>query len=341
MKSTHLNYIGSKHTLLEWLSSQILQTTGWESFQDKHIGDLFSGTGVVSFHFRCQGSIVSSNDIELCSYIVTKAMTECCFTLAAKEFLETMNNDISEDKHTTVGFITRQYSPFEGCERMFFTVDNAKRIDYVRRCIETASLNESEKVFALASLLVSADSIANCTSVYGAYLKKFKRVAEKPFVLRPIHTCEIQSQGTCFNENILNPEFLRSLDIDLLYLDPPYNERQYSKNYFPLSVLAMRPDQQDSLVLSGKTGIPGNCFNSPFCSKKTVLESFETVLTNTKAKWTFISYNSESLLDKNSLLNLLQKYGKAKLVEKSYKRFQSQKEEKQEIKEYLFSLERQ
>jgi adenine-specific DNA-methyltransferase len=252
-----------------------------------------------------------------------------------------MNKDFLEGKHTTIGFLTKHYSPYEGCERMFFTVENAKRMDYVRKCIENSSLEPSEKVFALASLLVSADAVANCASVYGAYLKKFKRVAEKPLVLKPIHTCSIGSHGNCFNKDVLHPEFLKSLEVDLLYLDPPYNERQYSKNYFPLSVLAMHPDEQNSLVLTGKTGIPGTCFKSPFCSKKTVSQSFETVLQHTKAKWVFISYNSESLLDKETLLTLLKNYGDAKVIERPYKRFQSQNQEKQEIKEYLFCLERQ
>lgn len=337
----HLNYIGSKHTLLEWLSETILRETGWSSFEGKQVADLFAGTGVVSFFFRSQGATVFSNDIEPCSSIVTKAMTECCFTDTSKQFLEEMNRKLVEGNYKeSVGFLTRNYSPYEGCERMFFTVDNAKRMDYIRRQIEESNLTESEKVFVLASLLVSADSVANCASVYGAYLKKFKKVAEKPLLLTPIHSYATPTSSKSYSRNILEPDFLQNLSVDLVYLDPPYNSRQYSKNYFPLSVLTQKPVEQNNLILSGKTGIPSTCFTSPFCSKKTVAQSFETVLSNLKAKWVFLSYNSESLLSKEEVLTILNKYGTAKCLERTYKRFQSQKSQEKEIKEYLFCLKR-
>lgn len=337
----HLNYIGSKHTLLEWLSDSILTETGWSSFEGKQIADLFAGTGVVSYFFRSKGAIVFSNDIEPCSATVSKAMTECSCTEAAKHFLETMNQRfVSGDYKESVGFLTRNYSPYEGCERMFFTVDNAQRMDFVRKEIEVANITESEKVFVLASLLVGADSVANCASVYGAYLKKFKKVAEKPLILVPIHSCSTETLSKSSSRNILDTEFLQTITTELVYLDPPYNQRQYSKNYFPLSVLALKPEDQDKLILSGKTGIPSTCFTSPFCSKKTVAKSFETVLSNLKAKWMFLSYNSESLLTKDEVLTLLNKYGTAKCLERTYKRFQSQKSQEKEIKEYLFCLKR-
>ena len=246
----HLNYIGSKHTLLDWLSTSILEKTGWTSFTGKRIGDLFAGTGVVSFHFRNQGATLFSNDIEPCSYTVTKAMTECSSTPECLQFLEKMKKEIQENCHKeTVGFITKHYSPYNGCERMFFTVENAKRIDYVRKQIEICSLTSQDKTFVLASLLVSADAVANCASVYGAYLKAFKKTAEKPFVLSPIHTVTVQSHSRTTNSDVLSVEFLQSIQADLLYLDPPYNERQYSKNYFPLIVLALYPVEQERQFL--------------------------------------------------------------------------------------------
>lgn len=338
----HLNYIGSKHSLLDWLSSTILQKTGYSSLEGKTVADLFGGTGVVSFHFRKQGATVLSNDIEPCSSVVTKAMTESVYTPRIQEILTTLNQELETGLYKeTVGFMTANYSPYEGCERMFFTVNNAKRMDYLRKRIVEVDCSDNEKVFLLASLLVSADAVANCASVYGAYLKEFKRVALKPLVLQPIHQCTTPTNSKSFTSDVLNQEFLQSINADIAYLDPPYNERQYSKNYFPLSVLTFTPSEQETQILTGKTGIPALCFTSPFCSKRLVADAFQQVLEGLKVKWVFVSYNSESLLEKDAMLTILKKYGTVSVVETPYKRFKSStKPEKGEIKEYLFCLER-
>jgi adenine-specific DNA-methyltransferase len=338
----HLNYIGSKHSLLDWLSATILEKTGYSSFEGKRIADLFGGTGVVSFHFRTQGASILSNDIEPCSYIVTKGMTEGVYTPRIKEILALLNEELEKSAYKeTVGFMTKHYSPYEGCERMFFTVDNAKRMDYIRKRILEVSVSEEERAFLLASLVVSADTVANCASVYGAYLKEFKKVALKPLVLQPIHQCSLPATSKTTTSDVLNQEFLQTIDADIVYLDPPYNERQYSKNYFPLSVLTFTPSEQETQILTGKTGIPALCFTSPFCSKRLVANAFQQLIQGLKAKWIFLSYNSESLLEKDAMLEILKREGTVTVLEKPYKRFKSSnKQENNEIKEYLFCLER-
>ena len=343
----HLNYIGSKHSLLDWLHTTILEVTGYPSFEGKQVADLFAGTGVVSFHLRTNGATVFSNDAEPCSYIVSKAMTEGVYTPKIKEYLDTFNTELEEGLYKDyAGFMTNNYSPYETCERMFFTVENARRIDYIRNRIEEIEATEEEKNFLLACLLVSADAVANCASVYGAYLKEFKKTAMKPLFLQPIHQCTVATASKTVTSDVLHTEFLQSINTDIVYLDPPYNERQYSKNYFPLSVLVFKPEEQDTQVLNGKTGIPVFCFTSSFCSKKTVKESFTKILDTVKTKWLFLSYNSESLLDKDTVVELLKNYGTVTVKEANYKRFNARKtkdgepSKKTEIKEYLFCLER-
>jgi adenine-specific DNA-methyltransferase len=144
-----------------------------------------------------------------------------------------------------------------------------------------------------------------------------------------------------FNQDVLSDELISKVSVDAVYLDPPYNERQYSKNYFPLNIIAKTPiELLKEPTLKGKTGIPTDCFISPFCRKgKIVEEAFEKLFNNLKTDWIFLSYNSESLVSKSRMIELMEKCGTVTVVERDYKRFKSfEYNDNKEIKEYLFCL---
>jgi adenine-specific DNA-methyltransferase len=338
-----LNYIGSKYQLLDWITTHMKAATCTNDFQGTHIADLFAGTGIVSHHFRTLGASVQSNDAELYSSIITHAFTCSTYTTLCETLINALNTELAQGK-TRAGFITEKYSPAGPCQRKFFTIENAQKIDYLRDRIETlkSSLSEDEYKFLLASLLLSADAVSNVPAVYGCFLHNFKSKATKPLVLKPIHNNKTQPKegSTTFHSDVLTlPSKLKKTDI--VYLDPPYNGRQYSKNYFPLNMLALTPQEQ-ALVppLKGKTGIPEGCFMSPFCKKgETVTGAFETLFKDLKTDWVFLSYNSESTVKKQDMLDLMNKYGQASVVECDYKRFKSFDYNKDvAIKEYLFIL---
>lgn len=342
-KVARLNYIGSKYQLLDWLTSVIQEKTGYTSFEGKTIADLFGGTGIVSYHFRLQGAQIVSNDAELYSSIITRAFTRSCYTQTCKTILQQFQEDLDAKKEH-IGFITQKYSPYETNERKFFTVDNAKRIDYLRKCLEDlkATLSDDDYTFLLASILLSADAVSNVPAVYGCYLKAFKAKATKALTLQPIHTrtsLPVEGSRTSCSD-VLNAEFLQSFSADIVYLDPPYNERQYSKNYFPLNIIAKTSEELQDQELKGKTGIPTDCFLSPFCKKGAPVEkAFDTLVRGLKTQWVFLSYNSESLVSKEKMLALLKKYGEVSVVERDYKRFKSfEYNDDKDIKEYLFCL---
>lgn len=331
-----LNYIGSKFQLLNWIQENITLKTGINDFKNIKIGDLFAGTGIVSYHFRNLGSQITSNDSELYSSIITESFVCSNFTLKLKNIIQELNLSIDLKN----GFITRNFSPFENCERMYWTIKNAQRIDYFRNQIENYNLSKSEYIFLLASLLVSADRVANVSAVYGSYLKAFKNTANKDLILKPIHENNTPSHvdSKVTQKDVITGEFDK---MDIVYLDPPYNERQYSKNYFPLNIIAMKPDEAVKQNLRGKTGIPENSFVSSFCQKKNVKNSFEELFKNIDSTWIFMSYSSESLITKDEMLTIMGKFGKADCVEREYKRFKAANYTHDEtIIEYLFSLQK-
>lgn len=329
-----LNYIGSKFQLLSWLDEHIRKFTGFERFDNLKVADLFSGTGIVSYHFRSYNSEIIANDVELYSSIISHAFARSVYTDKCKIFLETT-------KGKTIGFITKNYSPYENCERKFFEASNAMAIDYARKTLEETrtSFNDDEYNFLLASIIVSADAVSNVPAVYGCYLKEFKAKAKKAFVLKPIHTNTIPGHPNSIIHNI--DVLSLKVQADIVYLDPPYNERQYSKNYFPLGVLALSPSKQDTLLpLKGKTGIPEECFISTFCQKDAE-KAIEKLFSNLKAKYVFLSYNSEGIVPLEKLIEIGKTYGNVEVFNREYKRFKSfeyEKKVEENITEYLICV---
>ena len=357
-KIQRLNYIGSKYQLLGWLTDYMKEKTGFTSFQNKTVADLFAGTGVVSHHFRLQGATVYTNDSELYSAVIAHAFTRSFYTERVRVVIAEMNAHAAHA--ATPGFVTRHYSPYEDNERMFFTVENARRIDAVRAMLESATaattdagLTHDEYQFILASIIISADAVSNVPAVYGCYLKNFKPKATKPFVITPIHTipasaasAESVTKSAAFNADVIaTPEFLATIlpPVDIAYLDPPYNERQYSKNYFPLNIIAKTPmSLMTEPTLKGKTGIPTDCFLSSFCRKGAAAETaFDTLIRGLRAKWVFLSYSSESIVSKEKMMEILSRYGTVSVTEREYKRFKSfEYNEDKAVNEYLFCLEK-
>jgi len=335
MSVQRLEYIGSKFKLLDWITEKIKEKT---EIEGKVFGDLFSGTGIVGHHFRKLGSVTIVNDAELYSRIIGHAMTISVYTEKCREFIEALNRELETKLHQAeLGFITANYSPHGDCERMFFTEDNAKRIDYIRRRLveSEGDFDENENMFLLASLLMAADKVSNVASVYGAYLKNFKTRSLVPLVIVPVHelTKPALDGSASTRKDVLDDIEAK---MDIVYLDPPYNNRQYSKNYFPLNMIALKDGHP---TIAGKTGIPLGCFTSSFCRKNEVENAFSSLFRMLKTDWIFLSYNSESLVTKDRMIELMSDFGEVTVEEKEYKRFKSASyNEDKGVMEYLFCL---
>jgi len=315
-----LNYIGSKQTLCPILTNIICSEIS--ELKSLSFLDMFAGTGSVGFRFQEITKICSANDLEYYSFIINNALLKCAYSIKLQEIIDHFNTIEGID-----GLIYTNYSENNNCERMFFTSYNARKCDAIRTNIEdlkhTNIINQNEYYFLLASLIVSMDKVANTSCVYGAYLKEYKKSALKQIIVIPIHKkVDVNFEyNQVFN---ISAEELSQTDIyyDIVYMDPPYNQRQYSANYCPLNYIAY---YSDNIVLKGKTGTIDGYNKSNFCSKAKVYNSFKTILDNIKCKYIFISYNNEGLLKYEELIELLSSYGELKLYKIPYKKFKAQK----------------
>ena len=327
-----LNYIGCKHTLFNTLLKVCKENI--TDTKDKTFMDLFSGTGVIGYNMSQHFKLCDANDLEYYSYVINYALLKSVYTEKIKNIIVICNKlDMVE------GLIYKNFSPNPDSERMFFTNNNAKKTDAIRQYIQTQLemkiISEQEFYFLLASLLVSIDKVANTSCVYGAYLKQFKKSALKDIVLVPIHIrTDLNEGNNVFNglaEKFSEPE---SRYYDVVYMDPPYNQRQYSANYSPLNYIA-HYDQE--IVLKGKTALIDNYNKSDFCKKTEVKKSFRNLISGINCKYLIISYNNEGLLSSEEFKTILLNKGFVKLYKIKYSKFKAQKKvEKDFVEEYLW-----
>jgi adenine-specific DNA-methyltransferase len=168
------------------------------------------------------------------------------------------------------------------------------------------------------------------SGVYAAFQKKWDRRALKPFVLRRIDLVFNAQKNEVFNTDSM--QLIKDIDTDILYLDPPYNERQYAPNYHILETIA----KYDNPVIKGITGMRDySSQKSRFCSKDTALQSLEKIAREAKYKYLILSYNSEGIMPQKSIFEVLEKYGEIELVEFEYLRFKSNSNGKSKNKKHI------
>lgn len=318
---------------MDFLSETISGVAG--DMNGKTFADLFAGTGAVGRAFREKGCRVIANDIQYYSYVLNRHFIENSPPLSAEAADEL--NVLGGIK----GFVYSNYCAGSGSGRQYFTDQNGMKCDAVRTGLEqlknSGKISKDEYFYLLASLINSIDKYANTASVYGAFLKKIKKSAAKEFTLEPLPVIS-GIKGKAYNENIT--ELIKRISGDILYLDPPYNARQYCTNYHVLETVA----RYDCPVLHGKTGLRDyENQKSEFCSKRTAADAFERVLREADFKYIFLSYNNEGLMPFEVIKKTMEKYGEYQRFEKSYRRFKSDTDENRNIKarattEYLHCL---
>jgi adenine-specific DNA-methyltransferase len=123
---------------------------------------------------------------------------------------------------------------------MYFSDENAMKCDAIRIQIEKwreeKIISEEEYYFLLASLLENVDKVANTASVYGAFLKNLKKSAQNIFQLKPANFYLNDDENKVYNLDV--NDLIKNTSHDVVYLDPPYNTRQYGANYHLLETIA-------------------------------------------------------------------------------------------------------
>lgn len=331
-----MNYIGSKYRLSEFIKQSIHSITG-QNLSEKIFCDLFAGTGIIGRLFKTEVKQIISNDLEYYSFVLNKNYIENSIFFEYQYLIDKLN-----ELNGVNGFIFEEYSENGKSQRQYFSEYNGKKIDAIRQKIEYWKnenyITDNQYYFLLASLIESADKIANTISVYGAYLKYIKKSAQNEIVIEPAVFGFDDKVHKVFNTD--SNELIKKISGDILYLDPPYNERQYGSNYHLLNTIA----KYDKFTPKGKTGLR-DYDRSTFCYKGSVSKSFEELIKNAQFKYTFLSYNNEGLMTENEIKSIMSKYGYYDVITTDYQRFKADRDENRNYKgnstiEYLHILEK-
>ena len=336
-----MNYIGSKHKLSPFIFKTVTEICG-PDLSETVFCDLFAGTGIVGRNFKPHVKQVISNDVEYYSYVLNRNYIGNQFEFEYQELLDKLNF-----LDGVQGFIFENYSHGGKAERNYFTSDNGQKIDAIRIQIknwkENSLISEDQYFFLLASLLEAADKVANTASVYGAYLKQIKKSAAKPLKMETAATRKNLFTNTVQKNIVFQKDankLIKEIAGDILYLDPPYNARQYGANYHLLNTIS----KYDTFVPKGITGLR-DYFKSDWCRTGEVLKSFEELIENAQFPYIFLSYNNEGIMSQSEVATVMKRFGKYSLKTKKYQRFKADKTENRNHKasetfEYLHILQK-
>jgi adenine-specific DNA-methyltransferase len=350
-----MRFIGNKENLLDTINYTLEQ----RNIKGSLFFDFFSGTTNVARFFKKKGYKIFSSDLLYFSYCLQYAYIKNNKESKFSKLLPQLN--IKQDKliyspldivieflnsiKPIESFIYNNYSVGGTSHlekpRMYFSDNNAKKIDAIRIQIEDWKngklLTKEEYFILLACLIESVSFYSNIAGVYAAFQKKWDKRALKPFTLRTIELVYNDKKNEVFNTDSM--QLIPDIDTDILYLDPPYNERQYAPNYHILETIA----KYDNPVIKGITGMRDySRQKSLFCNKDIAFQSLDKIVKTAKYKYLILSYNSEGIMPSENIIETLQQYGNVELCEFDYLRFKSnsngESKTKKHIREQLYVL---
>lgn len=333
-----MNYIGSKHSLLGFIEEVIINVTAplLNNSQKGHNApvtfcDIFAGTSAVGRAFKQKGYNIIANDLQYYSYVMAKHYIQNnqapeFSRLRAKgiaqpfEFLATLGGE--------KGFVYHNYSlggtTGQEFQRLYFSDENAMKIDAIRQKIETWKtselINEAEYFYLLASLLETADRVANTASIYEAFLKKIKPAADRPLLFESLEVIK-GPQG--LKHQVYNQDansLIRQISGQILYLDPPYNTRKYNTNYHILETIAL----YDEPEIKGKTGMrTDQSKKSKYSARRQAAAALTDLIKSANFPYIFLSYNDEGIITLAEIEKIMSKYGEYQRFEQKHRRFKA------------------
>lgn len=327
-KIQNRRYLGNKFKLLDFITQVVDENCSDIST----VADVFAGTGAVASAFASR--IISTNDLLYSNYLCNIAWfdNETVRLHFLEELISEYNRNIKFEKN----YMTDNFSD------TYFSKADCSKIGVVREDIEqkylAGTINNRERAILVTSLIYAMDKIANTCGHYDAWHRgaTFEHHLILPILNVPMKN---KQSNRCFNENA--NELVRHIQADLIYLDPPYNSRQYSDTYHLLENVAR---WQKPAVHGVARKMDRQNLKSDYCTTKAT-SAFEDLIENCHSKYILLSYNnmaskgnarSNARISDEDILRILNAKGDVKIFAKKYKAFSAGQSDIRENEERLF-----
>ena len=321
-------YLGNKYKLLPFITKVVAaECQGIET-----VADVFAGTGAVSSAFT--DKILITNDLMYSNYICNFAWfgAEVYDPEKIADYVIKYN---AKDK-CGENYMTRNFSD------TYFSKEDCSKIGYIREDIEReykkGHLNKRERAILITALLYAMDKIAVTCGHYDAYRKGAGFEASLELSV-PLAGLDTNPKNECFNEDANH--LVKRIEADLVYIDPPYNSRQYCDAYHLLENVA-RWEKPEVFGVAKKMDRSG--MKSKYCTTGAT-KAFESLIHDIRAKYILLSYNnmaekgnsrSNAKISDEDIMRILETKGTVKVFEESYKAFTTGKSDIEENAERLF-----
>ncbi len=336
-----MRFIGNKELIVGEIKDLLAKKGLLNTKKTLKLFDAFCGTGAVSNSLKDSFDLVV-NDLLNWSVLYTRGRVtarECKFDRLGFDPFELLNSN----KNTTKGFFFKNYSPGES-KRMYFSHENAGRIDYFRETIEKWKtldlINTNEYAYLLASLIESMSYVSNTAGVYGAFLKHWDSRSKKSIVFQPVESKDTKCLHVEYHNNKIE-HIIEKIKCDILYLDPPYTQNQYGTQYHLLETLVLNDNPSISPITGSRPTAP---MRSDWSKDYKTHILFDRLISKTKAKYVIFSYSIDGFMSKSFIEACLKRYGKSetytckKILYNKYKNFKSRSTKNHF--EYLFFIEK-
>ena len=354
-----ITYLGNKRLLINNIENEV-NTISRRLQKEKMIcADIFSGSGIVARMLKKHSDTLIVNDLENYSAVINS-----CYLINKKDYPEKKCSALrSEIENQSIrkkyrGIISQNYAPENDDailpgERVFYTHENAVLIDTYRKLIDEIVEEDTLKKFFLAPLITEASVHVNTSGVFKGFYKDkhtgigcfgaagknaLSRIFGKIELKEPVFS-NYESKLHVYQKDAV--QLSKELkDLDIAYLDPPYNQHPYGSNYFMLNlILKNKLDVEISKVSGITQDWNRSVFNKPYSA----LHTMEKIIANLDSKFMIISYNSEGFISFDEMRAMLHKYGKCKTREIRYNAFRGSRNLKNRdihVCEYLFILQK-
>lgn len=302
-----IKYLGSKKRLVPVLGEMFARSGASTAL------DMFTGTTRVAQEFKRRGGIVTAVDLARYSKVFADCWistdSEAADTRAIQDALGHLSSLKGEPGYFTDTFCVQS---------RFFQPKNGERVDAIRETLETDYKDAPFFPVLLTSLILAADRVDSTTGVQMAYVKKWADRSFKDLELRLPEL--LPGTGTAIQGDAVALAPVLG-HFDIAYLDPPYNQHRYFSNYHIWETLVAWDKPEHYGVACKRIDVRDESTKSRFNEKRNMPEAFRSVVKALDTDTLVLSYNNESWVSREQLLDMCSRFQDVRLLAFDSKRY--------------------